>query len=110
MYLDTGTMIGIMIALVGSILTIAYCLYIIKTQNQIIQRISDAASTRRKMQRQIAMRTHEELMKIKEAFALAMLDLLDVYDELLATGRVWVAPEPTINDLLKNEEESNGVL
>jgi hypothetical protein len=51
MYLDTGTMIGIMIALVGSILTIAYCLYIIKTQNQIIQRISDAASTRRKMQR-----------------------------------------------------------
>jgi hypothetical protein len=56
------------------------------------------------------MRTHEELMKIKEAFALAMLDLLDVYDELLATGRVWVAPEPTLNDLLKNEEESNGVL
>jgi hypothetical protein len=52
-------------------------------------------------------RTQEELLKIKEAFAYAMLDLLDVYDELLATGRVWVAPEPTVNDLLKNEEESN---
>jgi hypothetical protein len=53
------------------------------------------------------MRTREELMKIKEAFAFAMLDLLDVYDELLATGRVWVADEPTINDMAKNEEESN---
>ena len=107
MYLDTGTMIGIMIALIASILTIGYCVYIITTQNQIIQRMSDAASTRRKMQRQITMRTREELMKIKEAFAYAMLDLLDVYDELLTTGRVWAAPEPTINDLLKNEEESN---
>jgi hypothetical protein len=67
------------------------------------------------------MRTREELLKIKEAFALAMLDLLDVYDELLATGRVWVADEmydniisktvesskPTVNDIAKNEEESN---
>jgi hypothetical protein len=53
------------------------------------------------------MRTREELLKIKEAFAYAMIDMLDVYDELIATGRVWVAPEPTINDLLKNEEESN---
>ena len=53
------------------------------------------------------MRTREELLKIKEAFAYAMIDLLDVYDELLATGRVWVAPEPTVNDLLKNDEESN---
>lgn len=52
------------------------------------------------------MRTTEELLKIKEAFAYAMLDLLDVYDELIATGRVYVAPEPTINDLLKNQEES----
>jgi hypothetical protein len=52
-------------------------------------------------------RTQQELMKIKEAFAYAMLDLLDVYDELLATGRVWVAPEPTVNDLLKNKEEAN---
>jgi hypothetical protein len=51
MYLDTGTMIGIMIALVVSILTIGYSIYIIKTQNEIIQRMSDAASTRRKMQR-----------------------------------------------------------
>ena len=47
-------------------------------------------------------------MKIKEAFAFAMLDMLDVYDELLATGRVWIADEPTVNDLAKNEEESNG--
>jgi len=53
------------------------------------------------------MRTREELMKIKEAFAFAMLDLLDVYDELLATGRVWVVDEPTVNDVTKNEEESN---
>ena len=53
------------------------------------------------------MRTREELMKIKEAFAFAMLDLLDVYDELLATGRVWVADEPTVNDLAKNQDESN---
>lgn len=53
------------------------------------------------------MRTREELLKIKEAFAYAMIDLLDVYDELLVTDRVWVAPEPTINDILKNEEESN---
>jgi hypothetical protein len=51
MYLDTGTMIGIMIALVGCMLTIGYCLYIISTQNGIIQRMSDAASTRRRMQR-----------------------------------------------------------
>ena len=108
MYLDTGTMIGIMIALVTSILTIGYSVYIIKTQNEIIQRMSDAAATRRKMERQIAMRTREELLKIKEAFAYAMLDLLDVYDELLATDRVWVAPEPTVNDLLKSEVESNG--
>ncbi len=52
------------------------------------------------------MRSKEELLKIKEAFAFAMLDLLDVYDELLATGRVYV-DEPTVNDLLKNNEESN---
>lgn len=51
MYLDTGTMIGIMIALVTSILTIGYSVYIIKTQNEIIQRMSDAAATRRKMER-----------------------------------------------------------
>ena len=54
------------------------------------------------------MRTREELLKIKEAFAYAMIDLLDVYDELLATGRVWVTDEPTVNDLAKNQEESNG--
>jgi hypothetical protein len=53
------------------------------------------------------MRSREELLKIKEAFAFAMLDLLDVYDELLATGRVWVVDEPTVNDVTKNEEESN---
>jgi hypothetical protein len=53
------------------------------------------------------MRTTEELLKIKEAFAYAMMDILDVFDELIATGRVYVAPEPTINDLLKNKEEDN---
>ena len=52
------------------------------------------------------MRSREELLKIKEAFAYAMLDLLDVYDELLATGRVYV-DEPTVNDMAKNQEESN---
>jgi hypothetical protein len=51
MYLDTGTMIGIMIALVASILTIGYSVYIIKTQNEIIQRMNDATATRRKMNR-----------------------------------------------------------
>ena len=107
MYLDTGTMIGIMIALAASMLTMGYSIYIIKTQNQIIQRMSDATATRRKMERQIAMRTREELLKIKEAFAYAMIDLLDVYDELLATGRVYV-DEPTVNDLAKSEAESNG--
>ena len=107
MYLDTGTMIGIMIALAASMLTMGYSIYIIKTQNQIIQRMSDATATRRKMERQIAVRTREELLKIKEAFAYAMIDLLDVYDELLATGRVYV-DEPTVNDLAKSEAESNG--
>ena len=106
MYLDTGTMIGIIIALVVSMLTIGYSIYIIKTQNEIIQRMSDVSATRRKMERQIAMRTREELLKIKEAFAYAMLDMLDVFDELIATGRVYV-DEPTVNDLAKNQEESN---
>jgi hypothetical protein len=52
------------------------------------------------------MRTREELFKIKEAFAYAMIDMLNVYDEMLATGRVWVEDEPTVNDVTKNEEES----
>ena len=54
-------------------------------------------------------RTKEELLQIKEAFAYAMLDLLDVYDELIANTprKLWSAPEPTINDLLKNNEEAN---
>jgi hypothetical protein len=51
MYLDTGTMIGIMIALVASILTIGYSIYIIKTQNEIIQRMSDATAARRRLER-----------------------------------------------------------
>ena len=58
------------------------------------------------------MRTAKELHKIKEAFALATMDMLDVFDELLETGRMWVEYEPednpTINDLVKNLEESNG--
>ena len=109
MYLDTGTMIGIMIALIASILTIGYSIYIIKTQNEIIQRMSNATATRRKMERQITMRSREELLKIKEAFAYAMMDMLDVYDELIGNTprKLWVQPEPTVNDLVKNEEESN---
>ncbi len=66
MYLDTGTMIGIMIALIASILTIGYSIYIIKTQNQIIQRMSDATATRRKMERQIAMKTQTTNEYLKE--------------------------------------------
>ena len=55
------------------------------------------------------MRSREELLKIKEAFAYAMMDMLDVYDELIgnAPRKLWQAPEPAVNDLLKNEEESN---
>ena len=50
-------------------------------------------------------------MKIKEAFAYAMIDMLDVYDELLAKGRVYIVDDyglPSVNDFAKNEEESNG--
>ena len=109
MYLDTGTMIGIMIALITSILTMGYCMYIIKKQNEIIQMHQIASATRRRMERQIAMRSREELLKIKEAFAYAMMDMLDVYDELInnTPRKLWVQPEPTVNDLTKNEEESN---
>jgi len=52
------------------------------------------------------MRSREELLKIKEAFAYAVMDMLDVFDELIATGRIYVADEPTVNDLVKNEAES----
>ena len=109
MYLDTSTMIGIMIALITSILTMGYCMYIIKKQNEIIQMHQIASATRRRMERQIAMRSREELLKIKEAFAYAMMDMLDVYDELIGNTprKLWVTPEPTVNDLVKNEEESN---
>jgi hypothetical protein len=48
------------------------------------------------------MRTREELMKIKEAFAYAMMDMLDVYDELLATGRIYVEDEPTVTNRQKS--------
>jgi hypothetical protein len=48
MYLDTGTIIGITIALASSILTIGYCLYIIKTQNGIIKRMNSANVALRK--------------------------------------------------------------
>ena len=51
MYLDTGTMIGIMIALVSSMLTIGYCIYIIKKQNEIIQMHQIASASRRRMER-----------------------------------------------------------
>ena len=54
MYLDTGTIIGIMIALVASILTMGYSIYIIKTQNEIIKRMNSAnvALRKRTMERQ----------------------------------------------------------
>lgn len=54
MYLDTGTIIGITIALATSILTIGYCLYIISTQNGIIRRMNAANVALRKqnMERQ----------------------------------------------------------
>jgi len=51
MYLDTGTMIAIMIALIASILTIGYCIYIIKTQNEIIDRTNSMITYRRKQER-----------------------------------------------------------
>jgi hypothetical protein len=55
------------------------------------------------------MRSREELLKIKEAFAYAMMDMLDVYDELIGNTprKLWVQPEPSLNDVVKNEEESN---
>jgi hypothetical protein len=48
MYLDTGTIIGITIALVACILTMLYSMYIIKTQNGIIKRMSTANMAMRK--------------------------------------------------------------
>ena len=51
MYLDVYTMIAIMIALVTSMFTIGYCIYVIKTQNEIIQRNNDMISFRRKQER-----------------------------------------------------------
>jgi hypothetical protein len=54
MYLDTGTMIGIMIALVACMLIIGYNIYIIQTQNAIIRRMNNAnvALRKRTMERQ----------------------------------------------------------
>jgi len=40
MYLDTGTMIGIMIALTASLFTLGYCFYIIRLQDQHIERLT----------------------------------------------------------------------
>jgi hypothetical protein len=54
MYLDTGTIIGITIALAACILTIVYSMYIISTQNGIIKRMNSANVALRKqnMERQ----------------------------------------------------------
>ena len=54
MYLDTGTIIGITIALAASIFTICYSIYIIKTQEGIIKRMNSAnvALRKRTMERQ----------------------------------------------------------
>jgi len=51
MYLDIYTMIAIMIALLASIFTVGYCIYIIKTQNEIIDRSNAMISYRRKQER-----------------------------------------------------------
>jgi hypothetical protein len=48
MYLDTGTMIGIIIALAACILTMVYSMYIINTQNAIIRRMNSANVAMRK--------------------------------------------------------------
>jgi len=48
MYLDTGTMIGIIIALTACILTMVYSMYIISTQNAIIRRMNSANVAMRK--------------------------------------------------------------
>ena len=40
MYLDTATMIGICIALIAGMFTIGYSIYVIKTQDEIITRLS----------------------------------------------------------------------
>jgi len=40
MYLDTGTMIGIIIALASCILALCYAMYIIRVQDQHLQRLS----------------------------------------------------------------------
>ena len=49
MYLDTGTMIGIIIALVAGMITVCYSIYIIKKQNDIITHMSKANATLRKI-------------------------------------------------------------
>jgi len=51
MYLDIGTIIAIVIALLACIFTIIYSLYIIKTQNEIIDRTNSMISYRRKQER-----------------------------------------------------------
>ena len=58
------------------------------------------------------MRSREELLKIKEAFAYAMLDMLDVYDELIGNTprKLWHGEQPTVNDVVKNDEESNATI
>jgi len=53
MYLDTGTMIGIIIALAACILTILYSMYIISTQNGIIKRTNSANQAMRKRNREM---------------------------------------------------------
>jgi hypothetical protein len=40
MYLDTGTMIGITIALISSILALCYAFYIIRLQDKHIERLT----------------------------------------------------------------------
>ena len=62
------------------------------------------------------MRTREQLLQIKEEFSHAILNMIDVYDELIKMTEFQESDEsieyegdklPTVNDLAKNQDESN---
>ena len=65
------------------------------------------------------MRTREQLIKIKEELSYAILNMIDVYDELIKMTEFQKSDEsieyegdklPTVNDLAKNEEESRVIV
>ena len=62
------------------------------------------------------MRTREQLLQIKEEFSHAILNMIDVYDELIKMTEFQESDEsieyegdklPTVNDLAKSQDESN---